>query len=159
LFALAAAIPHDAHVAGRGRVEGIESGGGAVVGRGPVTGEERAPAALDADAGIARGRGAGARVGRQRAFDLEQHTQAICQFLAAAHAEHRAVIRQARAGLAAMHAHGFEAQVQAAVQLQGVGLGETRGRYQAEEGGAEDRRFHGHKGQLEAPDVSKRPST
>jgi hypothetical protein len=90
------AVAHDAHVAGGGRVVRIEAGGGAVVGRDPVAGEQRAGSAADAEPGVARGRAAGAGIGRQRAFDLEQDAGTAAQiFLPRKPSTERLLLRRA----------------------------------------------------------------
>jgi|GEM_PF-6271043 len=122
-------IADDAHVAGGGRIEGIQAGRGAVIGSRPVAGEQRAEAAVQADPGVAPRELAGAVVERQRALDLEHGAHSAAQVFAAAKADHRAVVRhallaQARTVGGGGRLHVFGRDVQAAIQLDtGLGLG------------------------------------
>jgi hypothetical protein len=114
------AVAHDAHVAGRRRIERVEAGRGVVVGRRPMAGEQRTPGAGEAHAGVARGEGAGAHVRGQRAFDLEDGFQAAAQVFAAAEAQYGAVVHEAREAGAGRAVRVFEGDVEAAVDLHGA---------------------------------------
>src|SRR5207302_10115635 len=124
-----AGVSGDAGVARR-----VDAAGGELVRRVPLAEEHLPPAALQADAGVARGPEAGARavVEVHRALELEEGAQSLAQSLGAAEPEVGAVARDAVAAgeVRARRAGGFhrlEVGIQRAINLH-VALRERRGR-------------------------------